>query len=69
MISWQQFGLKGNPYDTLPLIEGGEFPIQQAFIGRNENGWLLCDENQPARFERRRDLEPIHDTSKIGGRI
>ena len=41
MISWQQFGLKGNPYDTLPLIEGGEFPIQQAFIGRNNERKLL----------------------------
>ena len=34
IINWQQFGLKKNPYDTLPLIEGGEIPIQKAFEGR-----------------------------------
>lgn len=33
-INWQQFGLKKNPYDTLPLIEGGELPIEDAFVGR-----------------------------------
>ena len=34
MINWQQFGLRSNPYDTLPLIEGGELPINKAFVGR-----------------------------------
>ena len=34
MINWQQFGLRSNPYDTLPLIEGGELPIDKAFVGR-----------------------------------
>lgn len=34
MINWQQFGLRSNPYDTLPLIEGGELSIDKAFIGR-----------------------------------
>ncbi len=33
-ISWQQFGLKKDPYDTLPLVEGGDLPIEQAFVGR-----------------------------------
>ena len=35
-ISWQQFGLKNNPYDTLPLIEGGNVSIQLAFVGREK---------------------------------
>ncbi len=34
MINWQQFGLKSNPYDIHPLIEGGELPLEKAFIGR-----------------------------------
>lgn len=34
IINWQQFGLKKNPYDTLPLIEGGDLPIDKAFVGR-----------------------------------
>ncbi len=34
-INWQQFGLKKNPYDTLPLIEGGDLPIDKAFVGRD----------------------------------
>jgi hypothetical protein len=33
-INWQQFGLKKNPYDTMPLIEGGDLPIDKAFVGR-----------------------------------
>ncbi|MFH1429718.1 MAG: winged helix-turn-helix domain-containing protein [Candidatus Margulisiibacteriota bacterium] len=40
-INWQQFGLKKDPYDTFPLIEGGDLPIEQAFIGReNEKQFL-----------------------------
>lgn len=35
MINWQQFGLRSNPYDTLPLIEGGELAIDKAFVGRS----------------------------------
>jgi GTPase SAR1 family protein len=34
-INWQQFGLKKNPYDTLPLVEGGDISIDKAFIGRD----------------------------------
>ena len=34
--SWQQFGLKKNPYDTLPLVEGGDLPIEEAFVSRQE---------------------------------
>jgi hypothetical protein len=33
-INWQQFGLKGNPYNTKPLVEGGDLPIEKVFIGR-----------------------------------
>lgn len=33
---WQQYGLRQNPFDTLPLVEGGEIPINQAFIGREQ---------------------------------
>lgn len=33
-INWQQFGLKNNPYDTLPLVEGGDLQIDKAFVGR-----------------------------------
>lgn len=41
MINWQQYGLKKDPYDTLPLVEGGDIPIEQAFIGReNEKNSL-----------------------------
>ena len=40
-INWQQFGLKKNPYDTFPLIEGGDLPIEKAFVGReNEKKFL-----------------------------
>ena len=35
-INWQQFGLKNNPYDTLPLVEGGDLPIEKAFVGREK---------------------------------
>ena len=35
-VTWQQFGLKKNPYDTLPLIEGGDLSIEKAFVGRRE---------------------------------
>jgi len=40
-INWQQFGLKKNPYDTLPLIEGGDLLIDKAFIGRNSEKKFL----------------------------
>lgn len=33
-LDWQQFGLKRNPFDTLPLVEGGDLPIEKAFVGR-----------------------------------
>ncbi len=35
-INWQQFGLKSNPYDTNPLIEGGDLEMETAFIGREK---------------------------------
>lgn len=35
-VNWQQFGLKNNPYDTLPLIEGGYLSIEDAFVGRDK---------------------------------
>src|SRR3989339_1171826 len=35
-INWQQFGLRKNPYDTLPLIEGGDLAIDKAFVGRDK---------------------------------
>jgi hypothetical protein len=35
-VNWQQFGLKSNPYDTLPLIEGGYLSIEDAFVGRDK---------------------------------
>lgn len=41
MISWQQFGLRSNPYDTLPLVEGGELSIERAFIGRTDELHML----------------------------
>ena len=42
-INWQQFGLKTNPYDTLPLVEGGELVIEDAFIGRDNERKFLND--------------------------
>src|SRR3989338_3322564 len=36
LISWQQFGLKKDPYDTLPLVEGGDLPMEEAFVGREK---------------------------------
>lgn len=40
-VNWQQFGLRNNPYDTLPLVEGGELPIEEAFIGRERERSFL----------------------------
>jgi len=40
-INWQQFGLRKNPYDTLPLIEGGDISIDKAFVGRNSEKKFL----------------------------
>src|SRR3990167_4496552 len=34
--TWQQFGLKADPFDTYPLAEGGDIPIDDAFVGREE---------------------------------
>lgn len=36
MLSWQQYGLKKDPFDTTPLVEGGDIPIKIAFIGRDK---------------------------------
>jgi len=41
VINWQQFGLKKDPYDTLPLVEGGDLPIKQAFVGREQEKEFL----------------------------
>jgi Cdc6-like AAA superfamily ATPase len=35
-VNWQQFGLRGNPYDTEALTEGGELLIERAFVGREK---------------------------------
>ncbi len=40
-INWQQFGLKKNPYDTLPLAEGGDLELQKAFVGRRQERGIL----------------------------
>src|SRR3989339_139444 len=40
-INWQQFGLKKDPYDTVPLVEGGDLPIEKAFIGRQQEKSFL----------------------------
>lgn len=40
-INWQQFGLKKDPYDTHALVEGGELPIEKAFIGRGQEKEFL----------------------------
>ena len=42
-INWQQFGLRKNPYDTLPLVEGGDISIDKAFVGRNVEKKFLDD--------------------------
>lgn len=39
-INWQEFGLKTNPYDTLPLIEGSALSLEEAFIGREKERTL-----------------------------
>lgn len=49
IIIWQQFGLKKNPYNTKPLIEGGDIPIEKAFVGREKEreyltGLLMSEE-------------------------
>jgi DNA-binding transcriptional ArsR family regulator/GTPase SAR1 family protein len=35
-ISWQQFGLKSDPYDTNALAEGGDFLLNEVFVGREK---------------------------------
>ncbi len=40
-ISWQQFGLKKDPFDTPPLSEGGDLSIEDAFIGRKEESSVI----------------------------
>lgn len=42
-IPWQQFGLKTNPYDILPLVEGGTLSLEEAFIGREKERKILDD--------------------------
>ncbi len=40
-VNWQQFGLRGNPYDTTALTEGGVLDLRHAFIGRVQERELL----------------------------
>ncbi len=42
-INWQQFGLRGNPYSTNPLTEGGDMPIEKVFVGRSNERRVLDD--------------------------
>lgn len=42
-IIWQQFGIRKDPYDTLPLVEGGDLPIEKAFVGRGKERGILND--------------------------
>ena len=42
-INWQQFGLRRNPYDTNPLLEGSELSIDEAFVGRDMERRFLDD--------------------------
>ena len=42
-IDWQQFGLRTNPYDILPLVEGGDLSLEDAFIGRAKERNFLDD--------------------------
>ncbi len=45
-IDWQQFGLKKDPYDNSPLVEGGDLPIEEVFVNRKEEQEFLnnlCD--------------------------
>jgi len=36
MVIWEQYGLRGNPFDILPLLEGGDLNIKNAFVGREK---------------------------------
>lgn len=40
-VNWQQFGLKKDPFDTTALIEGGDLPIDKAFVGREQEKSFL----------------------------
>lgn len=42
-IVWQQFGIRKDPYDTMPLVEGGDLPIKEAFVGREKEREMLHD--------------------------
>lgn len=42
-IDWQQFGLRKNPFDTVPLVEGGDLPIDKAFVGRKSEREIIDD--------------------------
>ncbi len=42
-ISWEQFGLKKNPYDISPLVEGGDVNVSNAFVGRNHEREFIDD--------------------------
>jgi len=39
--TWQEFGLKANPFDEVALAEGGAIDIQQAFVGRDRERSVL----------------------------
>ncbi len=51
---WEVYGLKGNPYSTNPLLkEGGFLPIEEAFVGREQEKVTLLkfmDDEQGCLF-------------------
>lgn len=42
-IRWEQFGLRKNPYDSSPLLEGGDINVGNAFVGREEKRQYIDD--------------------------
>ena len=40
-INWYSFGLKANPFNNNPLHEGGEYMIDQVFVGREHERKIL----------------------------
>lgn len=38
---WQQFGLKRNPFDITPLVEGSDLSIEDVFVGRTREQRIL----------------------------
>ncbi|MFQ5493346.1 MAG: winged helix DNA-binding protein [Candidatus Dojkabacteria bacterium] len=38
---WPEYGLRSDPFDTMPLIEGGDINIEKAFVGRKSERDLI----------------------------